>query len=91
MDSETEVSRQEEEEGPKVLIVREIPPGEDSSPDEESSEDDDERWRTLGRGADVPSEYWHIQKLIKYIKVRNTISGTFVAQKVISVGVFWKS
>lgn len=38
----------------------------------ESSSDDEERWkeRTF-KQSDLPSEYWHIQKLVKYMKAGN--------------------
>jgi hypothetical protein len=43
---------------------------EDSTPSDSCEEDDELRWQKTSKGPDVPSEYWHIQKLIKYIKVR---------------------
>lgn len=46
----------------------------DSSESEEilSSSDDEDRWkeRTI-KQSDLPSEYWHIQKLVKYMKAGN--------------------
>lgn len=42
---------------------------EDSMPSDSSEEDDELRWQKVAKGPDVPSEYWHIQKLIKYMKV----------------------
>lgn len=56
--------------GPRVMMVRELEANQDSSLDDESEEDEDDRWRELVRGQDVPSDYWHIQKLIKYMKVQ---------------------
>lgn len=48
--------------------------GSDSSEstDVVSSSDEEERWkeRTL-KQSDMPSEYWHIQKLVKYMKAGN--------------------
>lgn len=45
------------------------------STDEISSSDDDERWREPTRKAeDLPSEYYSLQKLIKYVKSGNPIA-----------------
>lgn len=45
------------------------------STDEISSSDDDERWREPKRKPDdLPSEYWSLQKLIKYVKSGNPIA-----------------
>ncbi|XP_026289106.2 armadillo repeat-containing protein gudu [Frankliniella occidentalis] len=62
--------------GPRVMMVRELEANQDSSLDDESEEDEDDRWRELARGQDVPSDYWHIQKLIKYMKVGNQTATT---------------
>ncbi|KAJ1528314.1 hypothetical protein ONE63_006736 [Megalurothrips usitatus] len=62
--------------GPRVMMVRELEANQDSSLDDESEEDEDDRWRELVRGHDVPSDYWHIQKLIKYMKVGNQTATT---------------
>lgn len=56
--------------GPRVMMVRELEADPDSSQDDESEEDEDDRWRELARGQEVPSDYWHIQRLVKYMKVR---------------------
>lgn len=46
-----------------------------NSTDELSSTDDDERWREPKRKPeDLPSEYWSLQKLIKYVKSGNPIA-----------------
>lgn len=46
-----------------------------NSSDEASSSDDEERWREKPRKAeDLPSEYWSLQKLIKYIKAGNQVA-----------------
>lgn len=46
-----------------------------NSTDEVSSSDDDERWREPKRKPeDLPSEYWSLQKLIKYVKSGNSIA-----------------
>jgi hypothetical protein len=42
---------------------------EGSTQSDSSEEDNDLRWHETAKGPDVPSEYWHIQKLIKYMKV----------------------
>lgn len=36
-----------------------------------SSTDEEERWKDAARTVEIPAEYWHIQKLIKYIKGGN--------------------
>ena len=33
-----------------------------------SSSDEEDRWKDNARGAEIPPEYWNIQKLVKYIK-----------------------
>lgn len=43
-----------------------------------SSSDEEERWKDTSRSADIPSEYWHVQKLVKYIKSGNQ-TATIVA------------
>lgn len=45
---------------------------EDDSGNEDTDEDEtqEEKWQEMnGRKAELPSEYWHAQKLVKYIKV----------------------
>lgn len=55
--------------GPRVVVVHEPDDASDSSVYEGTSEEEDEgRWQE-SKGADLPSEYWHIQKLVKYMKV----------------------
>lgn len=50
-------------------------PLEENSTDEISSSDDDERWREpIRKPEDLPSEYFSLQKLIKYIKSANPIA-----------------
>lgn len=49
-------------------------PGSDSSDstDVVSSSDEEERWKERSlKQSDLPSEYWHIQKLVKYMKAGN--------------------
>uniref|UniRef100_A0A182SZR0 Uncharacterized protein n=1 Tax=Anopheles maculatus TaxID=74869 RepID=A0A182SZR0_9DIPT len=41
---------------------------ESDSSDQVSSSDEEERWKDSKLSNDVPSEYWHIQKLVKYMK-----------------------
>lgn len=56
--------------GPRVVLVREPDDNSDSSTYEGSSEEEEEeRWQNAPKGSDLPSEYWHIQKLVKYMKV----------------------
>lgn len=54
--------------GPRVVVVHEPDDASDSSAAEGSSEAEEERWQE-SKGPDLPSEYWHIQKLVKYMKV----------------------
>lgn len=54
--------------GPRVVVVHEPDDASDSSVAEGSSEEEEERWQE-SKGPDLPSEYWHIQKLVKYMKV----------------------
>ncbi|XP_021933293.1 armadillo repeat-containing protein gudu isoform X2 [Zootermopsis nevadensis] len=57
---------------PGCVCVSEAEEVGDSSTQSDSSEEDDElRWHKMAKGSDVPSEYWHIQKLIKYMKAGN--------------------
>jgi len=53
---------------PRVAKMSEVEESENSTPSD-SSEEDELRWSEVAKGSDVPSEYWHIQKLIKYMKV----------------------
>lgn len=41
------------------------------SPEVLSSSDEEDRWKETARTADIPAEYWNIQKLMKYIKAGN--------------------
>lgn len=41
------------------------------SPEVLSSSDEEDRWKDTARTADIPAEYWNIQKLMKYIKAGN--------------------
>jgi len=50
--------------------MSEVEESENSTPSD-SSEEDELRWSEMAKGSDVPSEYWHIQKLIKYMKAGN--------------------
>uniref|UniRef100_A0A182K4J8 Armadillo repeat-containing domain-containing protein n=1 Tax=Anopheles christyi TaxID=43041 RepID=A0A182K4J8_9DIPT len=51
---------------------------ESDSSDQVSSSDEEERWKDSKLTNDVPSEYWHIQKLVKYMKAGNQ-TATIVA------------
>ena len=42
---------------------------EESESSSEGSEEEDQQERRPESNADLPSEYWQIQKLIKYLKV----------------------
>lgn len=42
---------------------------EESESSSEESEEEDQQERRPESNADLPSEYWQIQKLIKYLKV----------------------
>lgn len=57
----------EAKQGPQEIIIREYPDSDDTSAASSSSE---EERRELLR-ADIPPEYWHIQKLVKYMKTGN--------------------
>jgi hypothetical protein len=52
----------------RVAKVSEVEEIENSTPSE-SSEEEELRRSEMAKGSDLPSEYWHIQKLIKYMKV----------------------
>lgn len=41
-----------------------------SDSSEESEEEDEAQDRRQEAGTDLPSEYWQIQKLVKYLKVK---------------------
>lgn len=64
----------------KILTIRSNMDNSDESDSTEvqSSSDEEERWKETTRAADVPPEYWHIQKLVKYIKAGNQ-TATIVA------------
>lgn len=53
--------------GPREVIVKEFSEGEDSSPASSSSEEEIRERPKM----DIPPEYWHIQKLVKYLKTGN--------------------
>lgn len=46
--------------------------------EEESSTDEEERWKDVARAAEIPADYYNIQKLVKYIKSGNQ-TATIVA------------
>lgn len=65
--------------GPWEVIITEKSESDDSSAGGTSSEEEDEeRAREIFRLGEIPSEYWHIQKLIKYMKTGNQ-TATMVA------------
>lgn len=51
---------------------------ESDSTEVDSSSDEEDRWKETSRSGDLPSEYWHIQKLVKYIRAGNQ-TATIVA------------
>ncbi|XP_018321192.1 armadillo repeat-containing protein gudu [Agrilus planipennis] len=55
--------------GPKEVFVEEYSDSPDSSPP--SSVDDEDRVTKERAKEDIPPEYWHIQKLVKYLKTGN--------------------
>ncbi|XP_072162125.1 armadillo repeat-containing protein gudu isoform X2 [Bemisia tabaci] len=58
--------------GPREVYVEELPDNDDSSVCGGSSDEEDEdRWKDARKQQELPSEYWHIQKLIKYMKAGN--------------------
>lgn len=36
-----------------------------------STSDEEDRWKEVSRTSEIPSEYWNVQKLVKYIKAGN--------------------
>lgn len=68
------------QQGPWEVVVKSYEDGSDSSAGNTSEEEEDElraREQLFVHG-EVPSEYWHIQKLIKYMKTGNQ-TATLVA------------
>lgn len=63
--------------GPRVQQITEKTE-DDSSDDEPESESDEELKRLTEDVSEVPSEFWHIQKLIRYMKAGNQ-TATLVA------------
>lgn len=61
--------------GPRVRLVDERAE-EESSDDEPESESDDESRYLKDESLEVPSEFWHMQKLIKYMKAGNQTATT---------------
>ena len=52
-----------------------IDPEEESDSSSEGSEEEEISERRPESNADLPSEYWQIQKLIKYLKVCSVVPG----------------
>ncbi|XP_046686881.1 LOW QUALITY PROTEIN: armadillo repeat-containing protein gudu-like [Homalodisca vitripennis] len=65
--------------GPRIVVVHEPDDASDSSVYEGTSEEEDTAgvWQE-SKSSDLPSEYWHIQKLVKYMKAGNQ-TATIVA------------
>ncbi|XP_039292137.1 armadillo repeat-containing protein gudu isoform X2 [Nilaparvata lugens] len=57
--------------GPRVVIVREPDDDSESSVEEGSSEEESEVPGLAPHNPDAAQDYWHIQKLIKYMKAGN--------------------
>lgn len=56
---------------PKVVYVTEFSDSDDSSVEDETEEEKEaQRWKDSKKRTEIPSEFWHIQKLIKYMKVK---------------------
>ncbi|XP_050304367.1 armadillo repeat-containing protein gudu [Anthonomus grandis grandis] len=53
---------------PREVVIEELPDSEESEGEGSSS---DEEGRTERPKTDIPPEYWHIQKLVKYLKTGN--------------------
>lgn len=54
------------------LLQKDLNSDSSDSTDIVSSSDDEERWKERSlKQSDMPSEYWHIQKLVKYMKAGN--------------------
>lgn len=64
-------SKETPKSNPWEVIVSEKADSEDSSIEESSEEEDENRAREIFKIGEIPSEYWHIQKLIKYMKTGN--------------------
>uniref|UniRef100_A0A8D8SK84 Armadillo repeat-containing protein 4 n=1 Tax=Cacopsylla melanoneura TaxID=428564 RepID=A0A8D8SK84_9HEMI len=65
--------------GPKVVYVTEFSDSDDSSVEDETEEEKEaQRWKDSKKRTEIPSEFWHIQKLIKYMKAGNQ-TATIVA------------
>ncbi|KAI5750917.1 hypothetical protein M8J77_002423 [Diaphorina citri] len=64
---------------PKVVYVTEFSDSDDSSVEDETEEEKEaQRWKDSKKRTEIPSEFWHIQKLIKYMKAGNQ-TATIVA------------
>lgn len=61
---------------PRIVMVTEGDDNSASSPSSTSSEEDN--WANLIKSSEIPPEYWHIQKLVKYMKAGNQ-TATMVA------------
>ncbi|GBP40961.1 Armadillo repeat-containing protein gudu [Eumeta japonica] len=61
---------------PRIVMVAEGDDTSASSPSSTSSSEDN--WANLIKSTDIPPEYWHIQKLVKYMKTGNQ-TATMVA------------
>ncbi|XP_033214175.1 armadillo repeat-containing protein gudu [Belonocnema kinseyi] len=62
--------------GPRVRHVDERAEEESSDDEPESESDDESRYLKDDSSLEVPSEFWHMQKLIKYMKAGNQTATT---------------
>ena len=62
--------------GPRVRRVGEQTEEESSDDEPDSESDDESRFLKDEINAEVPAEFWHMQKLIKYMKAGNQTATT---------------
>ena len=62
--------------GPRVRHVDERAEEESSDDEPESESDDESRYLKIDATSEVPAEFWHMQKLIKYMKAGNQTATT---------------
>ena len=62
--------------GPRVRYVDERAEEESSDDEPESESEDESRYLKDDLSSEVPSEFWHMQKLIKYMKAGNQTATT---------------
>lgn len=74
-----------------VCMCSKSPGGADdfSESSSEDEEDEEQPERRAEIPTDLPSEYWQIQKLVKYLKVKNTLACICTHQHVSTLGLSW--